>query len=64
VRTRDPREGGDVPALALTAYARKEDRIRALAAGFQMHAAKPIEPSALIAAVVSLANGAAPSATG
>jgi CheY-like chemotaxis protein len=49
--------GGAVPALALTAYARREDRARALAAGFQMHATKPIEPSELIAAVASLAGG-------
>jgi CheY-like chemotaxis protein len=51
-------EGGRLPALALTAFARSEDRLRALDAGFQMHAAKPIEPTELIAAVASLAGGA------
>jgi CheY-like chemotaxis protein len=56
VRDRAPHEGGAVPALALTAYARHEDRARALRAGFQMHAAKPIEPLALVAAVASLAG--------
>ncbi len=42
-------EGGDTPAVALTAFARSEDRRRALMAGFQMHLAKPIEPSELLA---------------
>jgi CheY-like chemotaxis protein len=43
-----------VPAIALTAYTRSVDRVRALAAGFQMHMAKPIEPAELIAASKSL----------
>ncbi len=43
-----------IPAVALTAYARVEDRMRALAAGFQMHLPKPIEPDELIAVVASL----------
>jgi PAS domain S-box-containing protein len=47
---------GDIPALALTAYARPEDRLAALRAGFQLHAAKPIEPAELIAMVASLAK--------
>ncbi len=55
VRIRPPQEGGGLPALALTAFARSEDRLHALEAGFQMHAAKPIEPTELIAAVASLA---------
>ena len=41
---------------ALTAYARSEDRTRALAAGFQIHLAKPIEPSELVTTIASLAN--------
>jgi signal transduction histidine kinase/DNA-binding response OmpR family regulator len=56
LRGRTPEEGGSLPALALTAYARKEDRLRAFAAGFQMHATKPIEPTELVAAVASLAR--------
>jgi signal transduction histidine kinase/DNA-binding response OmpR family regulator len=48
--------GGDVPAAALTAYARDEDRIRALNAGFQIHLAKPVEPAALTSAVAHLAG--------
>jgi len=43
-----------IPAIALTAYSRGVDRVRALAAGFQMHIGKPVEPAELIAAVKSL----------
>lgn len=46
-----------VPAIALTAYTRSVDRVRALAAGFQTHMSKPVEPAELIAAVKSLAAG-------
>ncbi|HKH49987.1 MAG TPA: response regulator [Thermoanaerobaculia bacterium] len=56
VRSRKAGEGGDVPAAALTAYARTEDRIRALASGFQRHLPKPLDPSDLIAAVAALAG--------
>lgn len=45
-----------VPAIALTAYSRSVDRIRALAAGFQTHMSKPVEPAELVAAVKSLAG--------
>jgi signal transduction histidine kinase/CheY-like chemotaxis protein len=44
------------PAIALTAYARVEDRVRALNAGFQVHVPKPIEPVELLAVVASLAG--------
>lgn len=43
-----------VPAIALTAYTRSVDRIRALAAGFQTHMSKPVDPAELVAAVRSL----------
>jgi signal transduction histidine kinase/ActR/RegA family two-component response regulator len=43
-----------IPAIALTAYARVEDRVRALNAGFQVHVPKPIEPAELVAVVASL----------
>jgi CheY-like chemotaxis protein len=43
--------GGKVPAIALTAFARTEDRLRTLAAGFIDHIAKPVEPAELVAAV-------------
>jgi CheY-like chemotaxis protein len=49
-------EGGRTPAIALTAYARAEDRRRALVAGFQNHAAKPIEPQELVMVVANLAR--------
>ncbi|RYE83914.1 MAG: response regulator, partial [Myxococcales bacterium] len=44
LRRLPPGQGGDVPAVALTAYARSEDRTRALKAGFSSHVAKPVEP--------------------
>ena len=46
-----------IPAIALTAYTRSVDRVRALAAGFQTHMSKPVEPAELVAAVKSLAAG-------
>ena len=46
----------DVPAAALTAFARAEDRTRALQSGFEMHLAKPIDPGELVAAVAMLAR--------
>ena len=45
-----------VPAAALTAYARSEDRMAALRAGFQIHLAKPIDPAELVTTVASLAR--------
>jgi CheY-like chemotaxis protein len=56
VRAMTHKEGGSIPATALTAYARSEDRLRALKAGFQMHVAKPVEPIELVAVVASLAG--------
>ena len=56
VRALAPEHGGRTPAIALTAYARAEDRVRALVAGFQHHLSKPIEPMELIAVVASLAS--------
>jgi hypothetical protein len=44
---------GRTPAIALTAYARVEDRVRAIEAGYQMHLAKPVEPLELVAMVAS-----------
>jgi PAS domain S-box-containing protein len=49
-------QGGKTPSVALTAFARSEDRTRAMMAGFQLHIAKPIEPQELVATVGSLAN--------
>ncbi len=53
-------EGGQTPAAAVTAYARPDDRQRALLAGFQLHLAKPLQPTTLVAAVAALAQGRAP----
>ncbi len=60
VRTPDPERGGWIPALAVTAYTRIEDRTEAIAAGYQQHTAKPIEPAELAAAVATLAGRAEP----
>ncbi len=54
VRALPPDQGGATPAVALTAYARAEDRVRAVLAGFHHHVVKPVEPSELIAVVASL----------
>ena len=56
VRRLPPDQGGRTPAIALTAFARSEDRTRAMLAGYQLHIAKPIEPHELLAALASLAG--------
>ena len=58
LRARRPEDGGRVPALALTAYAAAEDRERAMAAGYQRHLAKPVDPADLVDAVAELADRA------
>jgi signal transduction histidine kinase len=58
MRALSPREGGRTPALALTAFAGGEDRLRALRAGFAMHMPKPVDPVALAWAIKSLAEAA------
>jgi CheY-like chemotaxis protein len=56
VRALKSEDGGKIPAIALTAYAREEDHLRALLAGFQVHVAKPVNPAELIAVVGGLAG--------
>lgn len=56
VRERDAAGGGKIPAVALTAYAKIEDRVSILAAGFQMYLSKPADPNELVAVVGSLAS--------
>jgi PAS domain S-box-containing protein len=56
VRRRSLDKGGKIPAVALTAYARAEDRTRALVAGFQSHLAKPVDPVELVAAVAAISG--------
>jgi CheY-like chemotaxis protein/anti-sigma regulatory factor (Ser/Thr protein kinase) len=54
VRQRPRERGGEIPAVALTAYARVDDRVRILTAGFQMHVTKPVDPVELAAVVASV----------
>ena len=56
VRELGPGRGGRVPAIALTAFARSEDRTRALRAGFMVHVSKPVDPSELVATVAAVAG--------
>jgi signal transduction histidine kinase/ActR/RegA family two-component response regulator len=53
-----PGDAGRVPAVALTALARAEDRKRALSAGYQQHVSKPVDPAELVAVIASLAGRA------
>ncbi|MGD0389373.1 MAG: ATP-binding protein [Tepidisphaeraceae bacterium] len=54
VRSMTAQSGGKTPAIALTAFARSEDRTRALMSGYQVHVSKPVEPAELVATVASV----------
>ena len=54
VRDFEQQQGRKIPAIALTAYTRAEERIKALTAGFQLHVSKPVEPTKLLTAVAQL----------
>ena len=56
IRETEAGSGGGIPAIALTAYARVEDRARAFRAGYQAHVAKPVEPADLLAAIARIAQ--------
>ena len=56
LRALPPPQGGRIPAVALTAYARVEDRLGVLSSGFQAHVPKPIDPAELIAIVATAAS--------
>jgi CheY-like chemotaxis protein len=56
VRDLEMELGGQIPALALTAYAREEEHRRVIAAGFHMHMPKPVESAKLAEAIASLAQ--------
>jgi signal transduction histidine kinase/ActR/RegA family two-component response regulator len=56
IRALGKEEGGDVPAIALTGYARLSNRLEALSAGYDLHIAKPVEPSELVLMVASVAG--------
>jgi CheY-like chemotaxis protein len=54
IRKWTPEQGGNIPAIALTAYAGEINQQQALAAGFQTHISKPVEPEQLVEAIVHL----------
>ncbi|ABA24380.1 PAS/PAC sensor hybrid histidine kinase [Trichormus variabilis ATCC 29413] len=54
LRSLPPEQGGEIPAIALTAYSREEDRQQIIEAGFQYHLCKPIDPNQLISVVASI----------
>ena len=54
LRTLPPEQGGQIRTIALTAYAGELNQKQVLAAGFQMHLSKPVEPEELVKAIVSL----------
>ncbi|MHC5737808.1 hybrid sensor histidine kinase/response regulator [Nostoc sp.] len=54
IRNQSPEQGGEIPAIALTAYAGETDQQQALAAGFQHHISKPIELEVLIEAILTI----------
>lgn len=56
IRALAPDQGGTIPAIALTAYARTEDRIKALSFGFNSHVPKPVEPAEFVTVVANLIN--------
>ncbi|MBE9127132.1 MULTISPECIES: PAS domain S-box protein [unclassified Coleofasciculus] len=56
LRTLSPEQGGQIVAIALTAYAGEHDQQQALAAGFQQHLSKPVEPEELVRAIAALMN--------
>ncbi|RCJ41375.1 histidine kinase [Nostoc punctiforme NIES-2108] len=56
IRALTAEKGGEIPAIALTAYARIEDSLRAITSGYQRHVTKPLDPEELVQAVVALAH--------
>ncbi len=58
IRALPPERGGQIPAAALTAYARAEDRMRVLRSGFQFHLPKPVDSAELVTVIASLAGRA------
>lgn len=56
VRSLPPESGGNIPAIAVTAFSREEDRIRAFSSGFQAFRTKPIDPEDLINSIRSLVS--------
>jgi CheY-like chemotaxis protein len=59
IRQHEAEHGGFLPAIALTGFARAEDRTRILASGFQVHVSKPLDPAELTAAIAAVARRSA-----
>lgn len=57
IRALQPEQGGQIPAIALTAYAGELNQQQALSAGFQQHLSKPVEPDVVVKAIVQLVQG-------
>jgi CheY-like chemotaxis protein len=57
VRSLPPEQGGQIPAIALTAYAGEINYQQALSAGFQRHVSKPVEPAKLVEVIANLVGG-------
>ncbi|MFN0124116.1 MAG: ATP-binding protein, partial [Blastocatellia bacterium] len=62
IRELPPEQGGMIPAVALTAFSRATDRVRALSAGFQMHVPKPVEQAELVMVMATLTGRQLPDA--
>ena len=56
IRALPPEQVGDTPVAALTANVAEQDRRKTLAAGFQIHIAKPVDPTTIVAAVAKMKN--------
>jgi CheY-like chemotaxis protein len=54
VREREAGQGGDIPAIALSAYGRMQDRVLSLTAGYNMHVPKPVDPGELTTIIASV----------
>ena len=63
IRALPPERGGSTPALALTGYSEQEMRERVVAAGYQKHVVKPVEPSRLVDLIACVAAGGSPGTT-
>jgi CheY-like chemotaxis protein len=60
VRTFPAQQGGQIPAIALTAYAGEYNQQQAFQAGFQLHISKPVEPEELVSAIARLVRRSSP----
>ncbi len=54
IRALSSEQGGNIPAAALTAYVSEKDRLKSLSSGYQIHIAKPVDPTTIAAAVAEI----------